>query len=182
MAQPLSIDQRKFDWFYVVVLCIFSLFSFFGDSTPATGGPDPHSGWIMKRLIHDIYAMNKDPLVLYSPVFVRVACFFAAFIFGPFQLVAAWAIWKGKHWIRTPMLVYAGALFEGSFIFEWAEWFGDKAFFERVCGAGSTFDFAQQNALWVQSFNLPYIVVPLMLIVRFWPERPFEPKNKALAN
>ena len=92
MSQPLSIDQRKFDWFYVVVLCIFSLFSFFGDSTPATGGPDPHSGWIMKRLIHDIYAMNKDPLVLYSPVFVRVACFFAAFIFGPFQLVAAWAI------------------------------------------------------------------------------------------
>ena len=74
------------------------------------------------------------------------------------------------------MLVYAGALFEGSFIFEWAEWFGDKAFFDRVC-PGANFDFVQQNALWVQSFNLPYIVVPVMLIWRFWPERPFEPKQ-----
>jgi hypothetical protein len=173
---PLPISERKLDWVFVFFLVVFSLFSLFGDSTPATGRPTADSAWFMRRLIHDIYAVGRDPLVLTDPVFVRVACFFAAFIFGPFQLVAAWAFYKGHHWIRTPGLIYAGALFEGSFIFVWAEVFGDGEFFSRVC-PGSNFDFVATDMPWVMAFNIWYIIIPPLLMWRLWREKPFEARQ-----
>jgi len=177
MRRTLRINERKLDWVFVFFMVMFSLFSFFGDSTPATGRPTPESSWFMRPLIYSIYAMNKDPLVLQSPVFVRVACFFAAFIFGPFQLVAAWAIYKGKQWIRTPMLIYLGGVFEGSFIFVWAAIFGDAEFFARVCNGGSSYDYVAQNMAWVMGFNIWYVTVPLVMMWRFWRDRPFEARR-----
>ena len=172
MPEPIPIGRRSYDWVFIVFLLMFALFSFLGDMTVAIGRPAPDSGWFMRRLIFNVYALNKDLLVLHDPVFMRVACFFAAFIFGPFQLIAAWAFYKGHDWIRTPALIYAGALFEGSFIVIWAQIFGDKEFFEQVC-PGAGFDFAAQDLVWVLAFNIWYIVIPLLLMGRLWREHPF---------
>ncbi len=166
------ISQRKGDWFFVVFMFYFGLTSTFGDSTPAIGPPDENSWWFMSRLIYKYYALHTDPLVMTDPVFVRVACFFAAYVFAPLHFVMAYAFYKGHQWIRTPALIWTGAMFEGSMIFLWAATFGDRAFFERVC-PGVGFDFQATNMLKMYLFNVWYVLVPAIMMVRLWNPQAF---------
>ncbi len=170
------IAQRKGDWFFVVFLFYFGLTSTFGDSTPAIGPPSPDSWWFMSRLIYKYYALHTDPLVLHAPVFVRVACFFASYVFAPLHFLMAYAFYKGHPWIRTPALIWSGAMFEGSMIFIWAAQFGDADFFNRVC-PGSGFDFKAENMLKMYAFNIWYILIPAILMVRLWKEKAFVSKT-----
>src|SRR3954468_21059050 len=104
------IALRKADWLFVAFMFYFGLTSTFGDSTPAVGPPDANSAWFMSRLIYKKYALHTDPLVMHDPVFVRVACFFASYVFAPLHFVIAYAFYKGKPWIRTPALIWSGAM------------------------------------------------------------------------
>ena len=53
------------------------------------------------------FAQRWDPLVGQNPLFLRVMSGISAFVFGPFYLVLAWALVKGRAWIRTPAIAYA---------------------------------------------------------------------------
>jgi hypothetical protein len=172
MSSAVPIQQRKFDWFFVAFFAYFTLTSFLGDSTPALGRPSPDSAWFMSRAIYWIYGMHTDPLVLHDPMFVQVACFFSAFLFGPFHAVAAYAFYKGKSWIRTPALIWAGGMFEGSFIFLAAELLGDKPLFKSVC-ATCQFDYVAQNIPKMLAFNIWYVLIPVLVAIRLWKDNPF---------
>lgn len=170
------ISERKWDWFFVIFMFYFGLTSTLGDSTPAIGPPSPDSAWFMSRLIYKYYALHTDPLVLHAPVFVRVACFFASFVFAPLHFVMSYAFYKGHQWIRTPALIWSGAMFEGSMIFLWAAQFGDAEFFNRVC-PGTGFDFRAENLFKMYAFNIWYILVPAIMMARLWKDRAFARKS-----
>ncbi len=51
-----------------------------------------------------------DPLVALNPLFLRVMSGISAFVFGPFYVWAALALWRGDPRLRTPAILYAAAM------------------------------------------------------------------------
>jgi emopamil binding protein len=79
----------------------------------------------------------------------------------PFYVVLVFALVKGKNWIQLPAVVYATMIvtLTGIVVFG-VEFFGDPA-----TRTGNPPKFL--------AFNLPYVLVPLLLLIRMRAARPF---------
>ena len=152
LGTPLS--SRKRDWFFVVMLAIFTSSSIFSDAFHALG--------ITSGAFGDANAyyaeLAGDTFFASNPLPLRVRLYFSAFVFGPITLLLAWGFVRGVNGIRPIALLYAGTMIVGVLEFFGWEW------------ASGT---PPSHLIPFFAFNGPYLVVPVLLAIRMWQPLPF---------
>ena len=110
------------------------------------------------------YAHDADPLFMNPPVWMRIVTGLSAFVYMAFYLVLVPALIRGWNWIQLPAVIYATMIagVTGIIVFG-VEFFGEP-------------EFQTQNPLKFLAFNLPYVLVPLLLLVRMRKPLPFTRK------
>jgi hypothetical protein len=167
----IPLRERKFDWFFIIAFASFAMTSFLADAVNAILKPDPH-GYFMARMVHEQYARGTDPLLIANPRFLQTGTALSAFVFGPFYLVMIYAFVRGRNWIRVPAIFYAGMIVESVILYLSTAIWGDLPLFRQV-DPHTTFDVKALNLGKVLAFNIPYAIIPLLLVARMWREKPF---------
>lgn len=106
------------------------------------------------------YARSFDPIFLETPLWLRIMCTVDAYVFGPMYLVLIFAFIKACNWVRVPALVYGSAI-----VYSTVVYFGWEFLDAR--------NRAEANLLAVTIVNIPYTVVPLLLMWRVREPEPF---------
>jgi hypothetical protein len=124
--------------------------------------------WPPDGMIDRVHAYGEayDPLVMARPLWYRATLAWQAVLFWPFYVVAIYAFVRGRDWIRTPSLLWAGSQMTIVML----------PTVHQVMGPHATDHLAVVLALYH-----PWIVVPLVVIARLWrSEHPFsEPAAEA---
>lgn len=151
--------NRPFDAFLVFWFCVFAFtslvyeqFIVFGVDLAAATDPVGRS-WYW-------YAHSFDPVFLDTPLWLRIMCTIDAFVFGPFYLLLIYAFVKGRNWVRVPALLYGAAIVYSTLVY-----FGWEFLDET--------NRAHANLVAVFVVNIPYTIVPLLLIWRMRNPTPF---------
>jgi short-subunit dehydrogenase len=97
------------------------------------------------------WGSHFDPLLMARPAWWRMTIWIDALFFGPFYLVAIYAYWRAKAWIRIPSIIYASMLLTNVLII----------LFEEANGLHAT-----PNSPVVFLANFPWLVFPLVIILR----------------
>ncbi len=163
--------ERRYDWFFIIAFGSFAMTSFLADAVNVILKPDPQ-GYFMARMVFEHYARGADPLLIANPRFVQTGTALSAFLFGPFYLVLIYAFVRGRNWIRVPAIFYAGMIVESVILYLSTAIQGDLPLFRQVL-ASTTFDVRALNLGKVLGFNLPYVMIPMLLVARMWRGRPF---------
>lgn len=160
----LPLKDRKIDLFFAVVFVTFSVTSGIADAIPTLGiEMAPDSPNFLARANY-WYAVDADPLFMHPPVWMRIVTGLSTFVYGPFYLLLAWALIKGKNWIQLPAVIYATMISSiTGFIVFGVEFFGEP-------------HLQTQNAAKFLAFNSPYVLLPILLLVRMRKPMPFERK------
>jgi hypothetical protein len=164
MTQNLPLRQRPFDYFFVVMFSLFFITSMISDMVPTLlGNLETAQTNIFVKMNHD-YAKGCDPLFLNPPVWMRFVTGLSAFAYGPFYLVLVYAFIKGINRIQVPAIIYGTAIsvITGVVVYG-VEFFGEP---EWRC----------QNPVRFLSLNTPYVLIPILLIIRMRKELPFTRK------
>ena len=151
---PLS--QRPWDWFFVVMFSFFAFSSFFSDAFHGLNAIDATSFWGRANLWY--IEVAGDEFMRADNTFSRLNTAISGLVYGPFYLTLVYAFVRGKSWIRIPAFLYVGAMLHGYVEFMW---------WEYALGT------PPGNPLVFWAFNGPYGVVPVLLAIRMWKERPF---------
>ncbi len=147
---------RRLDLFFVCFFAFFAFSSFFSDALHALGLIHGDGFWERanrwySELAGDAFFAADNPFTHFN-----TGC--SAFVFGPFYLVLVYAFVRGANWIRSPSLLYVGAMLHGALEFFWWEFqIGPPP--ERLA------------IFW--AFNGPYVVLPILLGIRIWRPNPF---------
>jgi hypothetical protein len=82
----------------------------------------------------------------------------------PFYFFLVYALVRGRNWIQLPAVIYATMIagVTGIIVFG-VEFFGEP-------------EFQTQNPVKFLAFNLPYVLVPLLLLIRMRKPLPFTRK------
>jgi hypothetical protein len=158
----LPLRERRLDLVLAVIFCTFALTSLISDAYLALGVPmTPDSPSAIVRANY-WYAAGTDPLLLVAPLWLRIAAGLSAFLYGPFYPLLAWALITGKNWIQLPAVIYASMISSiTGFIMFGEEFFGQ---------------YPVTNVPKFLAFNTPYVLVPLLLLVRMRAPNPFHRK------
>lgn len=163
-AENLPLSQRRIDVFFAIVFVLFAFTSGISDAVPTLGiDMAPDSPNPLARANY-WYAVDADPLFMHPPVWMRFVTGLSTFVYGPFYLLLAYALVQGKNWIQLPAVIYATMIstITGVIVFG-VEFFGEP-------------EFRTQNPVKFLSFNLPYVVLPLLLLARMRKPLPFTRK------
>src|ERR1700750_1787064 len=102
MTTNLPLNQRRFDYFFIVMFSLFFITSMISDMVPTLqGNLDPNSTNVFVQMNYN-YAKGCDPLFLTPPIWMRFVTGLSAFVYGPFYLVLVWAFIKGINRIQVP--------------------------------------------------------------------------------
>ncbi|WP_395639343.1 hypothetical protein [Pseudolysinimonas sp.] len=98
---------------------------------------------------------------MHPPVWMRIVTGLSAFVYLAFYLVLVPSLIRGWHRIQLPAVIYATMIagVTGIIVFG-VEFFGEP-------------EFQTQNPVKFLAFNLPYVLVPLLLLVRMRKPLPF---------
>jgi hypothetical protein len=109
------------------------------------------------------YARNWDPLFLDQPAYMRVMTGIDEWVYGPMYLVLIYAFVRRRDWIRLPGLLYCGAIIYSTLVYFLTEFLteGHRA-----------------NLTMVTLVNIPYTIVPCLLVWRLWRPSPFAARNR----
>lgn len=157
----LPLKERRIDVFFAVIFVVFALTSGISDAVPTLGiEMSPDSPNPLARANY-WYAIDADPLFMHPPVWMRFVTGLSTFVYGPFYLLLAWALVKGKNWIQLPSVIYATMIssITGVIVFG-VEFFGEP-------------ELRTQNPVKFLSFNLPYVLLPILLLIRMRKPLPF---------
>ena len=90
---------------------------------------------------------------------------------------------KGRDWIRVPAIFYAGMITQATIVYLCVGLLGDAPLFNRVCdGACAGYDYRFTNVPLGLAYNVPYIVVALLLVARVWRPHPFSRPTAGATN
>jgi hypothetical protein len=157
----LALRHRKADIFFAVVFTVFTITSVISDLLPTIGVDfsRPSSNFFVQS--NYWYAHDADVLFMHPPDWMRIATGLSAFVYMPFYLVLVVSLLTGRNWIQLPSVVYATMIvtLTGIVIFG-VEFFGDPA-----TRTGNPVKFLL--------FNTPYVVLPLLLLIRMRKPLPF---------
>jgi hypothetical protein len=164
MPENLPYRERKIDIFFTVLFLTFALTSGISDAVPTLGiemradSPNP----IVRA--NYWYAHDADPLFMNPPVWMRFVTGLSTFVYGPFYLLLAYCLVKGKNWVQLPAVIYGTMISTiTGVIVTGVELFGEP-------------QFQTQNAAKFFSFNWPYIFMPMLLVARMRSPLPFTRK------
>jgi hypothetical protein len=164
MRLPIPLKRRPFD----IVLLGFFVFNLLFVSYVisleqiAIGNPAafaqplwPPRGAI--ALVH-WWEKNFDPLLWARPVWYRATIWIDVLLFGPFYAVAIYAFVRGREWIRTPSILWAGMMLANVTIILFEEFLGPHA---------------APRPWMVLAANASWLIFPLLVVWRMarspWP-------------
>jgi hypothetical protein len=160
----LPLRQRPIDIFFAIMFTVFIVTSCIADMLPTLGidFTQPNGQFLVDS--NYWYAQDADPLFMYAPVWMRIVTGLSAFVYLAFYLVLVPALIRGWNWIQLPAVIYATmiASITGIIVFG-VEFFGEP-------------EFQTGNPLKFLAFNLPYVLIPLLLLVRMRKPLPFTRK------
>lgn len=109
-----------------------------------------------------------DPLLLARPAFWRMTIWIDVVFFGPFYAFAIYAFVRGRDWIRTPAIFWAGLMTANVLIILMEERYGQWATPEWGV---------------VLAVNLPWLLLPSAVVLRLaWSPYPFTEPVPLLAD
>jgi len=144
------------DCLFIAGFSFFAFTSFFFDSQTAFGVDmfaEDANVFVRMNLW---FAQNADPLLLRPPLWLQIMCAVSAFVYGPFYLFVVVGFVKGSDAVRTPAMIYAGAMELSMLIVLGVEYLGDIN--------------PTNNMMFLGAY-LPYAVLPAALAYRL--RRPF---------
>jgi hypothetical protein len=160
-ATNLPLSRRRIDIFFAVVFAAFTVTSGIADLVPTLGidFSQPSDNFLVNS--NYWYAHDADPLFMHPPVWMRIVTGLSAFVYGPFYLVLVYALLRGRNWIQLPAVIYATMIstITGIIVFG-VEFFGEAGL-------------RTQNPVKFLAFNLPYVLIPLLLLIRMRRPLPF---------
>jgi hypothetical protein len=157
----LPLRQRGIDIFFAVVFAAFTVTSVISDLLPTVGVDFSHPSANFFVQSNYWYAHDADPLFMNPPDWMRIITGLSAFVYMPFYILLVIALLAGLNWIQLPAVIYATMIvaLTGIVVFG-VEFFGEAA--TRT-----------QNPAKFLAFNLPYVLVPLLLLIRMRTPLPF---------
>jgi hypothetical protein len=160
-AANLELRKRKVDIFFAVVFTAFTVTSVISDLLPTVGVDFSHPSGNFFVQSNYWYAHDADLLFMHPPDWMRIVTGLSAFVYMPFYLVLVFALLTGRNWIQLPSVIYGTMIvtLTGIVVFG-VEFFGDP---ETRTG----------NPVKFLLFNLPYVLVPLVLLIRMRKPLPF---------
>ncbi len=101
---------------------------------------------------------------MHPPVWMRFVTGLSAFVYAPFYLVLVYALIRGRNWIQLPAVIYATMIvtLTGVVVFG-VEFIGEQPY-------------RTPNPLGFLAYNLPYVLIPLLLLIRMRKPEPFTRK------
>ena len=160
-ATALPLRDRPVDIFFIVVFSAFTITSLISDLLPTIGVDISHPSGNFFVNSNWWYAHDTDPLFMNPPVWMRIVTGLSAFVYMPFYVVLVASLVRGWNWIQLPSVIYATmiASITGIIVFG-VEFFGES-------------EWVTPNPVKFLAFNLPYVLVPLLLLVRMRKPKPF---------
>ncbi|HEU4850149.1 MAG TPA: emopamil-binding family protein [Terrimesophilobacter sp.] len=159
--QNVPLRERKIDIFFLVIFSLFIVTSLISDLLPTLGVDfsRPSDNFFVNS--NYWYAHDADPLFLHPPVWMRFVTGLSAFVYPVFYVLLVISIVRGWNWIQLPSVIYATAIavITGVVVFG-VEFFGEP-------------EFQTQNPLKFLAFNLPYVLIPILLLIRMRKPMPF---------
>jgi hypothetical protein len=157
----LTLRQRKIDIFFAIVFSAFTVTSIISDLLPTVGVDfsQPSDNFFVQS--NYWYAHDADRLFMHPPDWMRIVTGLSAFVYMPFYLVLVTALVTGRNWIQLPAVIYATMIVTLTGIVV----FGVEFFGEPSMRTGNPVKFLL--------FNLPYVLVPLLLLIRMRKPLPF---------
>lgn len=159
--QNLPLRERKIDIFFLVIFSLFIVTSLISDLLPTLGVDfsRPSDNFFVNS--NYWYAHDADPLFLHPPVWMRFVTGLSAFVYPVFYVLLVISIVRGWNWIQLPSVIYATAIavITGVVVFG-VEFFGEP-------------EFQTQNPVKFLAFNLPYVLIPILLLIRMRKPLPF---------
>jgi hypothetical protein len=163
-VKNLALKQRSFDYVFIVFFSWAFVSCMISDAIPTLGiVQSPDSPNILAQ-INYAYSSVNDPLFMHPPVWMRFVTGLSAFVYAPFYIVLVYALITGKNWIQLPSLIYATMIvtLTGVVVFG-VEFFGEP-------------EFRTPNPVGFLAYNLPYVLIPLVLLIRMRKPQPFTRK------
>jgi hypothetical protein len=157
----LALRQRKIDIFFAVVFTAFTITSIISDLLPTVGVDFSHPSTNFFVQSNYWYAHDADPLFMHPPAWMRIVTGLSAFVYMPFYVVLVFALLTARNWIQLPSVIYATMIVTLTGIVV----FGVEFFGEPETRTGNPVKFLL--------FNLPYVLVPLILLIRMRKPSPF---------
>jgi putative Ca2+/H+ antiporter (TMEM165/GDT1 family) len=157
----LALRNRRIDIFFAVVFAAFAVTSVISDLLPTVGVNFSHPSDNFFVQSNYWYAHDADPLFMNPPDWMRIVTGLSAFGYLPFYLVLVFSLVTAKNWIQLPSVIYATMIvtLTGVVVFG-VEFFGEPAL-------------RTHNAAKFLAFNLAYVLVPLLLLIRMRKPAPF---------
>lgn len=164
MEQNLPLSKRPIDLFFSVVFLTFAITCGISDAIPTLGITMSADSANFLARANYWYAVDADPLFMHPPVWMRFVTGLSAFVYGPFYLLLVYSLIKGKNWIQLPSVIYATMIssITGIVVFG-VEFFGEVPF-------------RTPNPAKFLVFNLPYVLIPILLLIRMRKPYPFQRK------
>ena len=159
MLAIMPLRDRPMDAFLVFWFCLFAVSSLVFEQFIVFGLDLSTTTDVFGRTWY-WYASSFDPIFLDTPLWLRIMCTIDAYLFGPFYLVLIYALVREQNWIRIPALLYGAAI-----VYSTAVYFG----YEFLDQANR----AEANLLAVFLVNIPFTLVPLLLMWRMRQPNPF---------
>lgn len=157
----IPLRRRPFDVFLVFFFCVFAVSSLIYEQFVVFGVDLSTTTDIFGRSWY-WYARSFDPVFLDPPLWLRIMCTIDAYVFGSFYLVFIYAFVKGRNWVRVPALIYGSAIVYSTLVYFGWEFLDEE-------------NRARANMLAVVVVNIPYTIVPLLLMWRVRHPEPFSP-------
>jgi len=160
----LRIIERPFDFVFLVVFALFIVTSIISDSVEGLGLDQVADSPNLLVRWNFWYASNFDPLYQSHPLWLRFISGTSAFVYIVFYIVLLSALVRGWNWIQLPSVIYATMIIALT---------GIPIFGVELFGPAGQ---ATPDVGVFLAFNLPYIVFPLLLLIRMRKPLPFTRK------
>jgi hypothetical protein len=157
----LPLRARPIDIVFVAVFAAFTVTSLISDLLPTIGVDISHPSSNFFVNSNWWYVHDTDPLFMTPPVWMRIVTGLSAFVYMPFYVLLVIALIRGWNGIQLPSVMYATMIagITGVIVFG-VEFFGEA-------------QWVTPNPVKFLAFNLPYVLLPILLLIRMRKPLPF---------
>lgn len=160
----LRLRQRPFDFVFIVFFSWAFVSCMISDAIPTLGIVQAADSTNILAQWNYAYASVNDTLFLHPPIWMRFVTGLSAFVYAPFYIVLVYALIRGRNWIQIWAVIYATMIvtLTGVVVFG-VEFLGEP-------------EWRTPNPAGFLAFNLPYVLIPLLLLIRMRKPEPFARK------
>jgi hypothetical protein len=165
-VQNLPLRRRPVDVLFLVVFSAFFVTCIISDSVEGLGLDQvPDSPNLLVQWNYT-YSSQYDPLYLHHPLWLRFISGMSAFVYAPFYVLLVIALVKGWNWIQLPSVIYATMIISLTAI----PIFGVELLGPDTYGPDGI---RTPNPGMFLAYNGPYVLFPLLLLLRMRKPAPF---------